>query len=167
MKPLALNPFRQVRRRAATHGRSSRTQRGAFLIEGMIAIAIFSIGISALLGIVGKMVVGSADAQYRVQAAQFASSIIAEMRVADPTTLATVYDPIAPGPGFTKWNNLIIGQLPLAGASTSKPLMILLNTTGTAPVATVTIAWRAAPEKTVDASNNGVPHTYVTSTYLN
>jgi len=152
-------------RHLASPVRAARGQQGAFLIEGLIAIAIFSIGIVALLGIVGKMVLGSSDARYRVQAAQFADSIISEMRVADPATRVSLYDSSASGAtAFTKWNTAVTAALPLTGAATSQPLTIAFDSTGT--VATITIKWRVAAEKTVDSSSNGVPHKYVTSTYL-
>jgi len=148
-------------------------QRGQLLIEGLIAILVFSVGILGILGIVLKMTVGSQDARYRVEAAQYAESLISEMRTVDVTTLSTVY--ATNGAAFNSWTSKIhsASTLPLANvASTTLPL-----TTSFAPpvtagaqtfvTATITIRWRAPQDTEVDSSNNGVAHQYVTTAVFN
>lgn len=147
---------------------SVRRQRGAFLIEGLIAIAVFSIGISGILLLVGKMVVGSADAQYRVQAAQFAESIISAIRTADPNTRVTDYQTSnSTTSPYYQWKQKIglAGTgLPLAGAASGTKQLDVQFTNGNL-VVVVTITWRA-PQDTAASGASGAVHTYVTTTYL-
>lgn len=65
-------------------------QRGILLIEILVAVLLFVLGI---LGLVKAMTISQSaqsDAKYRAEAANFASSIVQTMRVtADSTTAAT------------------------------------------------------------------------------
>ena len=153
MTPVNRDPLparRRPSRRAA--------QRGAFLIEAMIAIVVFSVGMLAILGVVGKMSVSSSDARYRVEAAQYAESILAEMRLYDPATRAADY--ASGGTRFTAWTTRITaaGALPQTGAdSGTLPLDITLNANQVA----ITITWHAPQDKEVNASGVALSHQYV------
>lgn len=56
-------------------------QRGMLLIEGLLAIVIFSVGVLALAGMQANAVRQSADAKLRVDAAYLANQIISQMWV--------------------------------------------------------------------------------------
>ena len=56
------------------------------LIESLLAILIFSLGILALVGLQAAAVKQSADAKYRTEAALLANEIIGQMWVSDRTT---------------------------------------------------------------------------------
>jgi len=150
-------------RRPARPGRR-RNQRGAAMIEALIAIAVFSIGVMSIFTVIAKMTVNSADARYRTEAAQFAEALLSEMRVANPATRATDYT--TGGTAFTAWTNRIhsASTLPLAGTSSAIVPLSVRFLTATSVV--VTINWRSTQDTEVDASNNGIPHTYVTTTYF-
>lgn len=70
-------------------------QRGIVLLETLIAILIFSIGILALVGVQAIMISNAADARYRSEANFIAQKRIAEIW-ADPSNLASFDEP-APG----------------------------------------------------------------------
>ena len=132
--------------------------RGAFLIEAMIAIVVFSVGMLAILGVVGKMSISSSDARYRVEAAQYAESILAEMRLYDPATRATAY--ASGGTRYTAWTTRITaaGALPQTGAdSGTAPLAITFNGSQVA----IAITWHAPQDKDVNASGVALSHQYV------
>jgi len=63
-------------------------QQGAVLIEAMVAILIFSLGVLAIVGLQGNMIKNVADSKYRSEASYIAQSLIARMW-ADPDNLAT------------------------------------------------------------------------------
>lgn len=70
-----LNFKRAARSAAATDGR----QHGSVLIEAMVALVIFSMGVLALVGLQSAMVKNSSDNRYRAEAQLIAQTHIANM----------------------------------------------------------------------------------------
>ncbi|MRR49702.1 MAG: type IV pilus modification protein PilV [Rhodocyclaceae bacterium] len=65
------------------------SQRGALLLEVLVSIVIFSIGILAMISMQAASVAAQADAQYRVEAGRLIDQLIANIRVSvthDPST---------------------------------------------------------------------------------
>lgn len=58
-----------------------KTQGGVMLIEALIGILIFSIGILALIGMQGVAMKNTTDARYRTEAAFLANGIVGQMWV--------------------------------------------------------------------------------------
>ena len=56
-------------------------QRGAFLIEALVAILIFSLGVLGLVALGGSAVGAQSDAQYRTEASSLADAIAGEIAV--------------------------------------------------------------------------------------
>jgi len=56
-----------------------RGQHGVFLIEALLAILIFSLGILTLVAIQTAAITAQNDAQYRVEGANFADQIVSEI----------------------------------------------------------------------------------------
>jgi type IV pilus assembly protein PilV len=87
-------------------------QGGVMLIEALIGILIFSIGILALIGMQATAVKNTTDARYRSEAAYLANSIISQMRLDVPNVAA--YDDGSAGtyaPRST-WRTQIESTLP-------------------------------------------------------
>lgn len=66
-----------------------RSQSGVFLLEVLIAIAIFAIGILAMISMQAVSIAAQNDSQYRAEAEHLIDQLTAEMRVTvahDPTT---------------------------------------------------------------------------------
>lgn len=113
-----------------------KAQQGALLIEAMIAILVFSLGILAIVGMQATSLRQTADAKYRLDASFAANQIIGEM-----------------------WGNkaalssYVVSNSPIGG---------LPNATKTIAVngsnVTITINWRLNGET--------VPHKYVTFTQI-
>ena len=59
----------------------ARAQRGAFLIEALVAILIFSLGVLGLVALGGSAVSAQSDAQYRTEASSLADAIAGEIAV--------------------------------------------------------------------------------------
>lgn len=64
-----------------TRMQSAARQDGVVLIEALLGILIFSIGILALIGMQSIAVKNTTDARYRTEAAYLASSILSQMRL--------------------------------------------------------------------------------------
>jgi type IV pilus assembly protein PilV len=67
---------------------SKSMQEGVMLIEAMIAILIFSIGILAIVGLQATMVKNTADSKFRSDASYIAQARIGQMW-ADPANVTT------------------------------------------------------------------------------
>lgn len=67
-------------------------QRGIVLIDAMIAILIFSVGILGMVSLQGSAIEMTGAANYRINAAMQADQVIAQMWAApDPTQLSTLF----------------------------------------------------------------------------
>ena len=64
-------------------------QQGALLLEAIVAILIFSIGILSLMGLQATAIKFSDDAKYRTDAAFLANKVISQMWLGDLTQLNT------------------------------------------------------------------------------
>src|SRR5262249_9395470 len=87
-------------------------QAGVMLIEALIGILIFSIGILAVLGMQGAAIKNTTDARYRSEAAFLATQVVGQMWV-DMANLAS-YDTdnaVAYAPRDT-WVNNVATTLP-------------------------------------------------------
>ena len=115
------------------------TQKGSVLLEAMIAILLFSVGILALAGLQGAMIKNTSDNKYRSDASFIAQQQIGRMW-ADPNNLASYFK-------TTDVSELLPnGNVTVASAATGRGLV------------TVTVTWQAPGSE--DA------HQYVTSTYI-
>lgn len=58
---------------------SNETQKGMMLLEGLIAILIFSLGILAIVGVQSASIRHVTDAKYRVDASFLANQVVGQM----------------------------------------------------------------------------------------
>lgn len=120
-------------------------QRGVILIEGLVAILIFSIGILGLVALQTVSVKSATEAQFRSEAAFHVNSVVAEMRLADPMQLSTLYGTQS-GSGYTAWKARIVAAgtgLPGANETGKEPTIDWDAPTRTA---TITVRWKAQNE---------------------
>jgi type IV pilus assembly protein PilV len=136
------------------------------LIESMVAILIFSMGILALVGMYATATTRTSDSQYRVEAANFANRILGQIWAnVDRSTDATLTNTLLafqhrPGGGgcafsgnpsanaaVTQWvNDITATGTGLPGADNA--MQQILVDTANANRVTVTVCWRA-PSDTV------------------
>ena len=103
-----------------------KAQNGVMLLEALIAILIFSLGILGLVGMQASAVRASRDAQFRSEAGLLANELIGEMRTdnRDGTALVNNFAsaqtcPSTPSPTdtpFCQWSNRVATVLPGVGA---------------------------------------------------
>ena len=73
---------------------NKKTQQGAILLESLIAMLIFSMGILALVGLQAAMVSNTSDAKYRSVASYLAQQKLGELW-ADPNHIVATTGPVA------------------------------------------------------------------------
>lgn len=153
-----------------TH-RTPDSQRGSMLLEALIAILLFSMGILGLMGLQAIAIKNTAEAKYRTEAAFLANQIIGQMWTENPANLAAyAHNPTTAGnctfggaasgnANVTAWLGnastlgTVAGNLP--GATSVRQQIIV----GAGNLVTVTICWQGPQE--------AAPHNYVAIAQIN
>ena len=114
------------------------------LLESLIAVLIFSMGILAIVGMQASAVKASSDAKYRSDASMVANQLIGEMWVSNrtPATLQNNFQGGGgvDGPLYTAWLTDVQAALP--GAAANPPVV----TVSAASLVTITVFWIAPGE---------------------
>jgi type IV pilus assembly protein PilV len=138
-----------IRRRAMRAGmklQGLRKQAGVMLLEALVAILIFSIGIIAVMGMQAVSITQVSQSKYRADAAYLANQLIGLMWVAPKTALAGF---ASAGGARASWDATVASTLP-QGAS-----IVVVN----GQMVTVTVTWRMPDDVIV--------HRYVAVANLN
>ena len=134
----------------------SNKQTGIVLLEGLIAILIFSVGVLAVVALQAAAFKQVTDAKFRSDAAMLASQLLGTMWAGDRSTAAlqAQYQSTSANPtGFTLWTADVSSSLP--GTDTYPPA-VTVAANGSASLVTITLRWLAPGE----ASTN-TPHKFV------
>jgi type IV pilus assembly protein PilV len=117
------------------------SQSGVMLIEALIGILIFSIGILALIGMQAAAIKNTTDARYRSEAAFLANQIISQMWV-DRGNLATYDDAVGSYPPRDAWRANVEALLPGVNlaAATLVPSIAVVGANNNQ--VTVVLQWR-------------------------
>lgn len=115
-------------RRSAQSAARRGAQAGVAMIEAMVAIVIFSIGILGIVGMQARSTQMMSDSVFRAQAAQLASELVAEMWTTDPGLRASLYSS-GSGVRYLQWRSgFQSGSTSLPGSSANPPVVVV-NTT--------------------------------------
>lgn len=133
---------------------SPRKQQGSMLLEALIGILIFSMGILAIVGLQATSIKLSTDAKYRSEASLLANQLIGQMWVSDRTaaTLQTNFSSasgaISNGAMYTSWlASSVQPTLPgVSAASGTLPTVTVSTAAATLGQVTVNIYWQAPSE---------------------
>lgn len=164
---------------------TSRSQTGVMLIEALIGILIFAIGVLAVVGMQSQALRGAQDARFRTEAGQWANDLLTQIAVnvnrANDTALATslaAFQHQASGSncafsGTASTNAIVTGwvanvtgstagarkQLP--GATTAMQQVVVSSdpSSGDYNRVTITVCWKG-PE-------DAVPRKYILNSYIN
>lgn len=116
-----------------------RGQEGSLLLEALISILIFSLGILALVGMQAAAVKNTGEAKNRTDASFLANQVIGEMWADNRATLTTDY--ASPGGAkYLAWKAQVENALP--GAAAVPPTIVF----GANNQVTVTVRWRSPGE---------------------
>jgi type IV pilus assembly protein PilV len=143
-----------------------KRQSGVLLLEAMIAILLFSVGVLAVVGLQANAIKNVAQSKYRSDAAFLADQIIGQMW-ADRTNIPNYALPSGTSANVTTWAAQVGNTLPNA-TGTSAPTITITPTVNVGPPAytsyqiTVTVKWRNAEE----ANANMPVHQHVTSALI-
>jgi type IV pilus assembly protein PilV len=123
--------------------RSKSKQSGVMLLEALISLLIFAIGVLGLMGMQAMAIKVAADSKYRGEAAMHADQIINQMWADDRTNAVLVanYSSTPSGVKYEVWRDQIQGAgtgLPGSSLSGNAPTV----TIDANNLVTVTIRWQ-------------------------
>ncbi|MGH8649665.1 MAG: type IV pilus modification PilV family protein [Burkholderiales bacterium] len=140
-------------------------QRGATLLEALIGILIFSVGILALVGMQALAIKHMSDAKYRSDASFFANEIIGQMWVnrslngVNQLPLYAYAGSGAPPVVIDNWVTSIQNALPGVTAAANRPIITVAGITVAGATVTVTVRWQLPGGSDV--------HRHITMAYIN
>lgn len=132
-------------------------QQGAALLEALIAILIFSIGILAIVGMQAAAIKDVTDSKYRTQAAFLANQLFSDVWTHAVNASTYAY----PGSGavpssLAPWMAEVQGTTGLPSATTLPPIITVTNATAQGGTVTVQLRWQLPEE-----ASKGLPaHNY-------
>ncbi|OIQ96198.1 hypothetical protein GALL_218270 [mine drainage metagenome] len=137
--------------------------QGFMLLEALIGILIFAVGVLAVVGLQAMSIKDVADAKYRTDAALLANELISDAWVGSKD-LATMQGAYASPSGsyYTTWAGDVASQLPGVTAASNAPTVAVAQADPASPTAiqmTVTVHWQLPGQQSA--------HSYSTVTELN
>jgi len=153
--------------RAGTRFPAQRSERGVMLIEALVAILIFSIGILAVVGMQAVAIKDVTSAKYRSEAAFLAQELLAQMWTDNGNIGVYAFAGAgAPPARILPWVNKV--QLRLPDVANQLPVVTLTNPSPAAPAAPtgatvqITVKWRLPEE----ATQNLPAHSHTVIAYV-
>ena len=123
------------------------SQKGVMLLEALVAILIFSIGVLAIVGLQATAIKEAGDARYRTDAAQLANQLVGQMWVVGRGTGLAGF--ATGGASYNTWLTDVSAALP---GVTGNPPTVTLGASG---LATIVVKWKAPSE-----ASSASAHTY-------
>ena len=149
---------------ASPRARSGVRQRGGFLLEALVGIAIMSFGILGIVGLQAQSIRWVNDAQYRSEAVYHANAVISRMWAEDPAVLKTSYGDTA-GAGYKDFRKAV-ETLPHAAEDEYAPdITVEAGPSVNSSLVTVTVRWRLPGENTGGFDTKGGSQ-YVTAAVI-
>ncbi len=117
---------------------------GSSLVDALLALLLFSVGMLALLRLLSSALAESAHAQYRQQASQLASALVARMWTGDRsfTALQSRFGDIQ-STDYQSWLAQVHARLPGAASAALQPVV----TIDAQRQVTITLRWQAASDR--------------------
>lgn len=144
-------------RRQMTRPLRAAEQVGVMLLEALIALLIFSIGILAIVGMQATAMQDLGESKYRTDASFLANQIVADMWSNSTQLASYAWDGSGAAPAqLANWVAAVQNRLP--GASANPPIISV----GANNTVTVTVRWQQARDKSTAAP----PHRYTSVAYI-
>ncbi len=164
MAPRRTGPQAPRRRRARAQGAGPRSSQGVVLIDVLVAVLVFAVGVLSLVALQSTAAQQSSQAKYRADATMLANALISQMWLTDRqvTTLQNGF--ATGGAAYEQWWGTVVGALP--GAADFPPAVTVDSVAGgpgspaTARV-TVTLQWRPPSAAATDEPNRLVMVTQI------
>ncbi len=135
-------------------------QQGVMLLEALLAILIFSIGVLAVVGMQAAAVKSVADAKYRADAAFLANQVIGEMWINRSNLASYSYSGGTPPSVLSRWVSKVSATLPGVSTTANSPTIAI----GASNAVTITIRWQPPKPASHVVSNT---HRFVVVTSIN
>jgi type IV pilus assembly protein PilV len=119
-----------------------KRETGVMLLEALIAILIFSIGILAVVGLQAAAIKTVADSKYRSEASFLANQLVAQMWT-DNGNIANYAYPGGTAPALTAWVAQVTARMPGA----VPPIVTITGATVQGGQVMIDVRWRT-PEET-------------------
>ena len=132
-----------------------KQQTGAMLLEALIAILVFSIGILAIIGLQAAAVRASSDGKYRSDASLLANQLVGQMQVSDRTSATLQTNFQTGGTAYNAWLADVQSALPQVAAN--PPTVVIVPGVTAGSVATITIFWQLPGAADVHQYSTVVP----------
>ena len=136
----------------------SNKQGGALLLEAMIAILLFSLGVLSLVGMQAMAVGNVSEAKYRTDASFYANQLIGQIWVDRDNIADYAFAGGTPSNALEPWVDQVTAALP--GVADNPPQIDIAGTQ-----VTVTIFWQSPEEAAKDPQPD--PHQYSVITTIN
>lgn len=136
--------------------RRAKGQVGSMMLEALVAILIFSVGILAVVGMQTAAVKAASDAKYRSDASLLANELIGQMWVSDRVA-ANMQANFQGGGGtngaaYTTWlNNAVIPALPGVTSTVNQPTVTVNTANGQV---TISVFWLLPSEPAGTTAHN-------------
>lgn len=131
---------RRIARRRSCGSRRLNAQAGVMLLEALLALLIFSIGILGLVALQARAIALSQDAQHRAQASFLGNQALAIAWSRPPNILEDTL--VSSDPEYAQWVSQVQAALPGATGSNVPTIAVGATTTGGGAPVTVTIRWK-------------------------
>ncbi len=101
-------------------------QRGSSLLEGLLAIILFSMGLLSLLMLLSATLIESSNARYRIEASLLINDLVSHMWIGDHSLngLKTRYADTT-STDYQSWFTSVSNRLPGVSAKTNTPQIII------------------------------------------
>jgi len=137
------------------HSQVPKSQGGVMLLEALIAILIFSIGILAVVGMQATTIKNVTDSRHRTEAAFLANKLLSQMWTDAGNIASYAY----PGSGavptrLNGWVGQVNTRLP--ATETVPPIVTITAPSATGALVTIQVRWKLPEE----ASKGVPPHNY-------
>lgn len=121
--------------------RHAKKQNGSSVLEGMLAILVFSAGLISVLMLLSVSLAEVGNARYRSEASLLTTELVASMWSGD-RKLASLQTRFGSSTAneFLNWQSKVIARLPGVTASINQPVVSISNERRV----TITLAWKAA-----------------------
>lgn len=138
-------------------GSPAAAQQGSTLLEALVAILIFSMGVLALVALQAVSIKNSIDAKYRADASYLANQIVAQMWVdrgnidlyqhyATGAVCAPFTGSASTNANVTGWVTQVVSLLPGAATNKTQIQVTPFGVTTTAKQVKVTVCWQGPQE---------------------
>ena len=130
-----------------------RSQLGIALVEAMVAVVIFAIGILGIVAMQARSTQMMTDSLFRAQAAQLATELLSEMWTSDPSQRVQQFASAGGGIRYVQWHSRFAAGANALPGSVANPPVVTVQTNQlplpTVPVSnytmtdvTVTVFWQ-------------------------